>query len=379
MARQATEGKEQKSKKNKALSYEQVMTSVNKKVPNAFQIAAEAKGLTIKRIPTGSIALDVELGGGWPQGRISEVHGKESVAKTSLLYKTIAANQKKYPEAKFAWIDFEGVFDRAWAATCGVDLDRLGVVSLDTMEEGLDAVEALVDSGDCFLIVIDSWAAAVPKAEKDADMEQATMALRARLGNKFIRKFRPKHDDEIGDIDLGRTTLIVINQVYDVFNGGPQGPTTVTPGGRQLKFACSVRVEFKRGFDKDNPDIDPDTGKTYKLIVNFHTIKNKTYPPRRKGNFTFFVDTVPDNDYVQPGQIDVIDEIITYGTMYGIINKAGSWYYYKGEKYHGRNEFFGFLLEDDEACEEIYDRVMEMIAKKVYRMGDEDEDFEEED
>jgi recombination protein RecA len=369
MARQASDKKDRKSR---AISYEQVMNEVNKKVPNAFQIASEAKGLTIKRIPTGSLALDVELGGGWPQGRISEIHGKESVAKTTLVYKTIAANQAKYPDAKFAWIDFEGVFDREWAATCGVDNARLGVVSLDTMEEGLDAVEALVDSGDCFLIVIDSWAAAVPAAEKDAEMGQATMALRARLGNKFIRKFRPKHDDESAEVDLGRTTLLVINQSYDSFNSGPV-PSTTTPGGRQLKYACSVRVEFKRGYDPKDPDIDPSTGRTFKQIVNFHTVKNKTYPPRRKGSFTLFVDTIADDEYVQPGKIDIVEETAIYGIMYGIVHKAGAWYYYKDSKFHGKADLISYLLENEEEQADIYDAIMDMLARKVYRLEEEDE------
>jgi recombination protein RecA len=160
--------------------------------------------------------MDIETGGGWAKGKINEIFGPPSGGKSFISYLTIATNQALYPDANFALIDFEGAFDEVWAKKIGVDKTRLLIASPVYMEEGLDIADALIKSGEMFLIIVDSWAAACPKAELDGEMGDFTMGLRARLGNKFIRKYRPTTQAglDTGEVDLGNTTLLIINQIY---------------------------------------------------------------------------------------------------------------------------------------------------------------------
>lgn len=276
---------------------------------------SQAIGARFRRLSTGSLSLDIETGGGWIQGRFNEIFGPYSGGKTFIALHTVAANQKEYPTANFAWIDAEGAFDRTWAEKIGVDLDRLYIATPEYMEEALDIVDLLVKSQEMFMVVIDSWAALSPKSEFEGTMDDNTMGLRARTGNKFVRKTKPHSDLLREDIDLGKTTILVINQVYSGI--GPYAGEE-TPGGRQLSFICLVRVRIRRG------EMVQDSDGTLLVQESLFVVeKNKSAPPKTKGSFTF---NVKDNLEGKAGEILRLDELLTYATKVGIIKRAGAWY-----------------------------------------------------
>lgn len=339
-------------------SLEQTLREIEKKWPKKVVLGSEAVGLKVKRIPTGSLSLDVETGGGWPQGRISEIYGDLSSGKSFVLYKTISANQKKYPEAKFALLLYED-FDPEWATTCGVDLDRLHIIRPTYMEDGLDIAEKLIKSGDLFFLGLDSYGAMCPKAEFEGEMEQATMALKARLGNKWIRKIAGANDDmTLEEVDLGNTTVLIVNQVYNTMSmyGNPLEP----PGGKAIGFFALVRVRIR----KSNFAQDKDVGTVFAQESSFVVEKNKTFPPKRKGSFWF--NTVS-NVMGDAGTISRLDEISRYGVSLGIIERAGAWYklpehLYDG-KFQGQQSMIEWLSEHPEVIDALENLVLGSLRK----------------
>lgn len=203
------------TEQEKELAIQQVIEQVNKKYgKGALVRGADARGLDIKRLKTGSIALDVATGGGWARGKLNEIFGQYSGGKSYVSMLTMAQTQRDYPDANIALIDFEGAFDAVWAKKIGVDVDKLIISSPEYMEDGLQIAIDLIQSKDCALIVVDSLAAACPKAEYDGEITDFTVGLRARLGNKFVRKSKGKVDLTTDELDLGQTTVLVVNQTY---------------------------------------------------------------------------------------------------------------------------------------------------------------------
>jgi recombination protein RecA len=299
-----------------SMSLDQALKEIEKRFGKGKVLpVSEAVGAKFRRISTGSLSLDIETGGGWIQGKFNELYGLPSGGKTFLALQTVAVNQQKYPTANFAWIDAEGAFDREWATKIGVDLDRLYITTPEFMEEALDIADILIKSQDMFLIVIDSWAALSPKNEFDGTMDDHNMGLRARTGNKFVRKTKPHSDLLKEDIDLGKTTILVINQLYQTLS---QYTGDETPGGRQLNYLSLLRIRIRRGEVVQEKD-----GTVLVQEAIFVVEKNKTHPPKVKGSFLF---SVKDNLDGQAGKIHRIDELLTYATKVGIINRAGAWY-----------------------------------------------------
>lgn len=299
---------------------DKLIADINKQYKKTVIIRGkDAKGLNFRRLSTGSLALDIETGGGWAAGKVNELFGPLSSGKTFLALKTVAVNQATYPTANFVWIDFEGMFNRKWAEQIGVDLDRLIIVPSEWMEEGLEIADKFIKSEEVFLIVIDSWAMASPKAEYEADMEDSSMGLRARVGNKFMRKSIPTSDLLSDEMNLGETTLLVINQQYAGIGGYVADET---PGGVQLKHRAMIRVRIRRG-GKDSRYMNKDGG----LLAQesfFEVVKNKTYQALCTGSFWF---SVKDNDmYGKAGTISRIDELLVYAKLCGFIQQAGAWY-----------------------------------------------------
>ena len=295
----------------------------------------------ISTVPSGSLALDVALGvGGYPRGRIIEVYGPESSGKTTVALHAIAEVQKKGGVAAF--IDAEHALDPKYAAALGVDIDELLLSQPDTGEQGLEIADALVSSGAVDIVVIDSVAALVPRAEIEGEMGHAHMGLQARLRSQALRKLS-------GSINKTKTIAIFINQVREkigIMFGNPE----TTPGGRALKFYATIRLEVRRAEQiKSGTEI---MGNRTKIKV----VKNKVAPPFRTAEV----------DIMYGEGISQVGEIIDMASEKDIVNKSGAWYAYKGERIgQGRENAKKFLLEHPEMRAEI-----EKLVRDEYGIGD---------
>lgn len=271
------------------------------------------------RIPTGSLSLDAELGGGWASGKINTVSGNESSGKTSIVLKSVAEFQKKWPEKEVVWIDVEGAWDKKWAAILGVVVDDVTLVEPQYSEQAFDIAEKAIIN-DVGLIVIDSITALLPKAEAEGDMETVLVGLQARLNSKFFKKAQAAlldhRDKEI------KPTFLLISQLREQI--GMHMPE-VEPGGRALRFYSSIKVKIQRGEfyppskTKKNEDVQPKA-----QAIHFHTIKNKTFPGQRRGHFWFYFDTL--DKYRPKGCYDRLEEVIRYAVKYRIVNRRGKMY-----------------------------------------------------
>lgn len=295
----------------------------------------------ISTVPSGSLALDVALGvGGYPRGRIIEVYGPESSGKTTVALHAIAEVQKKGGIAAF--IDAEHALDPKYAAALGVDIDELLLSQPDTGEQGLEIADALVSSGAVDIVVIDSVAALVPRAEIEGEMGDSHMGLQARLMSQALRKLS-------GSINKTKTIAIFINQVREkigIMFGNPE----TTPGGRALKFYATIRLEVRRAEQiKSGTEI---MGNRTKIKV----VKNKVAPPFRTAEV----------DIMYGEGISQVGEIIDMASEKDIVNKSGAWYAYKGERIgQGRENAKKFLTEHPEMRAEI-----EKLVRDEYGIGD---------
>jgi len=299
-------------------------------------------------IPTGSMSLDYALGiGGVPRGRIVEIFGQESSGKTTLALHIIAEAQKKGGIAAF--IDAEHALDPIYAEALGVDIDELLISQPDTGEQALEIAETLVRSGAVDLIVVDSVAALVPKAEIDGEMGDAHVGLQARLMSQALRKLT-------GVLSKSKTCAIFINQVrYKI--GVMFGNPLTTPGGLALKFHTSVRMEIRNlGAIKEG---DTSVG----MRVQVKVVKNKLAPPFRTAQF----------DIIYGKGISKEGELIDMGIQQGVITKTGSWYSYGEERLgQGKERVRRFLEENPDIARKI-----EMDIRRRMGFGEEDNKAEE--
>ena len=318
----------------------------------------EFKAMEIEAIPTGALSLDIALGiGGVPRGRIIEVFGPESSGKTTLALHIVAEAQKMGGEAAF--IDAEHALDPVYAKKLGVDIDNLIVSQPDTGEQALEITESLVRSGALDVIVVDSVAALVPKAEIDGDMGDSHMGLQARLMSQALRKLA-------GAINKSKTVLIFINQLREkigVMFGNPE----TTTGGRALKFYASVRMDIRK-----IENIKQD-GEVRGNRVRVKVIKNKVAPPFREAEF----------DVVYGQGISKEGNILDMAVNLDIIEKAGSWFSYDGERIgQGRENVKKYLKQNPEMLEEVEEKVRANFAKAFEQsLGEElpnDDDEDEE-
>ncbi|SMD33012.1 recombination protein RecA [Reichenbachiella faecimaris] len=286
--------------------------------------------IDIPSIPTGSVSLDIALGiGGLPRGRVVEIYGPESSGKTTLTLHCIAEAQKQGGMAAF--IDAEHAFDKAYAEKLGIDTENLLISQPDNGEQALEIAEHLIRSGAIDIIVIDSVAALVPKAELEGEMGDSKMGLQARLMSQALRKLT-------GAINKTGCTCIFINQLREkigVMFGNPE----TTTGGNALKFYSSVRLDIRR-IGQIKESADNVLGNRTRVKV----VKNKVAPPFKVVEF----------DIMYGEGISKVGEIIDLGVELGIINKAGSWFSYKGNKLgQGRDSVKTLLLDNPELMEEM--------------------------
>ncbi len=283
----------------------------------------------IETISTGSLGLDVALGtGGLPKGRIVEIYGPESSGKTTLTLHAIAEAQKQGGTAAF--IDAEHALDPTYAAKLGVDIDNLLVSQPDTGEQALEIADMLVRSGAVDIVVVDSVAALTPKAEIEGEMGDAHVGLQARLMSQALRKLT-------ANIKRTNTLVIFINQIrmkIGVMFGSPE----TTTGGNALKFYSSVRLDIRRvGAIKNKDEV---IGNETKVKV----VKNKLAPPFKEVRF----------EILYGEGISRLGEVIDLGVEHGLIQKAGAWYSYNGDKIgQGKENAKQWLREHPEAAEEI--------------------------
>lgn len=312
--------------------------------------------MNIETIPTGALGLDIALGvGGVPRGRIVEIFGPESSGKTTVALHIVAEAQKAGGEAAF--IDAEHALDPVYAKRLGVNIDNLIVSQPDTGEQALEIAEALVRSGAIDVIVIDSVAALVPKAEIDGEMGDAHVGLQARLMSQALRKLS-------GVINKSKTTAIFINQLREkvgIIFGNPE----TTPGGRALKFYSSVRLDVRRiEAIKQGTEV---IGNRTKVKV----VKNKVAPPFKEAEF----------DIIYGKGISKEGNILDVGVNLDIVNKSGAWFSYNNQKIgQGRENAKQFLMENPDILKEIENKIRENYNQAFLKSMDiHNEDDEAED
>lgn len=305
----------------------------------------DQEGQKVATIPSGSLALDVALGiGGYPRGRVVEIYGPESSGKTTVALHAIAEAQQQGGQAAF--IDAEHALDPTYARALGVDIEELLLSQPDTGEQALEIAEALVRSGAVDIIVVDSVAALVPKAEIEGEMGDSHVGLQARLMSQALRKLS-------GVINKSKATAIFINQIREkvgVMFGNPE----TTPGGRALKFYSSVRLEVRRAetLKQGNEMV----GNKTRLKV----VKNKVAPPFKQAEV----------DIMYGEGISKEGEILDIGSGLDIVEKSGAWYSYNGERLgQGRENAKKFLKENEAIKTEIHQAV-----RKHHNLDDGPED-----
>ncbi len=326
--------------KEKAL--QTALTQIEKQFgKGAVMRLGENKHMNVDHISTGSLTLDIALGiGGLPRGRIVEIYGPESSGKTTLSLHCIAEGQKN--NGNVAFIDVEHALDPTYAAALGVDVDSLLVSQPDTGEDALEIAEALIRSGAIDVIVIDSVAALVPKAEIEGEMGDSHVGLHARLMSQALRKLA-------GAINKSNCVAIFINQLREkvgVVYGNPE----VTTGGRALKFYSSVRIDIRK----------QEAIKSNNQLIGAHTrakvVKNKLAPPFREAEF----------DIMYGKGISRIGELLDLAVKVDIVQKAGAWFSFNGNRLgQGRDNVKELLENDKELAQQIEDELMANMDKVV--------------
>ena len=300
----------------------------------------ENTGMAVDHISTGSIGLDTALGiGGLPRGRIIEIYGPESSGKTTVALHAVAEAQKAGGEAAF--IDAEHALDPVYARALGVDIDSLLVAQPDTGEQGLEIAEALVRSGALDIVVVDSVAALVPRAEIEGEMGDSFVGLHARMMSQAMRKLA-------GSIAKSNCVAIFINQLREkvgVVYGNPE----VTTGGRALKFYASVRIDVRRiEHIKNGTEL---LGSRTRCKV----VKNKVAPPFREAVF----------DIMYGEGISFTGELVDLGVDYGIVKKSGAWFYLGEERLgQGRDNAKLYFKEHPDVAERVHQEIVEAILKE---------------
>lgn len=348
-----------------------VVAKLNKKFgQDTIVIGSDIRDLS-ERFTTGSLALDVALGGGWPINQWHEIVGEESNGKTAIAFKTIAANQQKNPDWTAVWVAAEQ-WVPSYAELCGVDVSRLFIIESNIMEEVYEAVIQIIESKAVDCIVIDSLPALVPSAEDQKEMEEFTVGRGALMTNKFFRKVgkaskRSLIEDERPFIGL------MINQWRDKV-GVMYGDPRTTPGGKGKNYAFFTRVEIKRDewIEVGTGDAKRRVGQTIKA----RTLKNKSAPPSQVAYMDFYF---ADGGTVPPGEFDFAKEIVALGIINKVIARAGAYYRYtfNGEQrqWQGADAMVSSIKEEIELRETLEKDVLETVkAGSKYVVEPEDDE-----
>jgi len=303
-----------------------------------MKLGQKGAAVAVEAIPTGAISFDLALGiGGFPRGRVVEIYGPEATGKTTLALHVIAEAQKRGGQAAF--IDAEHALDPKYAASVGIDVDNLLISQPDYGEQALEIAEVLVRSGAVDVVVVDSVAALVPKAELEGEMGDAHMGLQARLMSQALRKLT-------AIVARSKTCFVFINQIREkigVFIGNPE----TTTGGRALKFYASMRIDVRRlSVLKEGDSV---VGSRVKVKI----VKNKMAPPFREAQF----------DIIFGEGISKEGDLVDLGFETGILEKTGTWYSYKGERLgQGRDNVKKLLQENESLASQIEAEVRKKVG-----------------
>lgn len=307
---------------------------------SVMKLGDNSAHMNVEAVPTGSLSLDLALGiGGLPKGRIIEIYGPESSGKTTVTLHMIAEVQKNGGIAGF--IDAEHALDPVYAKNIGVDIDNLYISQPDNGEQALEIAETMVRSGAIDIVVVDSVAALVPKAEIEGDMGDSHVGLQARLMSQALRKLT-------GVISKSNCTVVFINQLREkvgVMFGNPE----TTTGGRALKFYASIRMDVRR------IESLKQGGEVVGNRTRVKVVKNKIAPPFKEAEF----------DIMFGEGISVVGDILDLAANINVVNKSGAWYAYEGNKIgQGRENAKSYLKDHPDICEEIEEKVREHYGLK---------------
>ena len=330
---------------------EQTISSILKRFGDgAIMKLGEASHLDVETIPTGSLSLDIALGvGGIPRGRVIEIYGPEASGKTTICQHIIAEAQKM--GGLCAFIDMEHALDPNYAARCGVDIENLYIAQPDTGEQALEIAEALIRSGTMDVVVVDSVAALVPRAEIDGDMGDAHMGMMARLMSQALRKLS-------GAIKQSNTAMIFTNQLREkigIMFGNPE----TTTGGKALKFYSSVRLDIRR------IQAIKSAGEVIGSRTRVRVKKNKVAPPFGEAEF----------DIMYHSGISKVGDLLDLGVEHSLIEKRGSYYRYNEELIgQGRENAKQFLDENPETALELENRIRVKVDLPMLEEGEFDDE-----
>ncbi|MFI6495932.1 hypothetical protein [Nonomuraea typhae] len=314
-----------------------------------------------KRYPTGSLGLDIILSGGWPGNQWVEVIGKESNGKTAIVLKTIAENQRLDPDFTTLWIAAEH-YDADQAEALGVDNSRVIVVPTQEMEFAYETILSFAESKSIDCAVLDSYPALIPGEEANKAMDESVMAVGARLTGKFFRKAGAATKRALDGSErpfLG----IIINQYRDQIGGfSPHGTPQTTPGGNAKNYFFYTRVQVKR--DEFIDEKNPAGGKVrVGQKIKIQTIKHKAGPPGQIATISFYFRDAPTSGFKR-GDYDIADELVTYGQVYGLIQRAGAYYKIGDQKWGpGREKLAEVLRENREFRQELHEATLSAAAE----------------
>ena len=334
-----------------------IVAKLNKKFgAETVVLGTDIRDDVVSRMTTGSLALDVALGGGWPTNQWNEIVGEASNGKTAIALKTIAANQARDPEFTTVWVAAEQ-WVPSYAEMCGVDLSRVLVVSTNIMEEAYEAVIEVVQTKAVDCIVIDSLPALVPITEDEKNMDEATVGRGALLTGKFFRKVGKASKRSL--VENERPFIgLMINQ-YRMKIGVMYGDPKTTPGGEAKNYSFFTRVEVKR-----DEWIEHGTGQEKRRVgqtIRVRTLKNKTAPPSQTAYLDFYFS---DGGKCDAGEYDFAKEIVALGIIYKVISRAGAYYSYRDQKWQGADALVASIREEVDLKE-----ALEKDVRDAVRLG----------
>lgn len=336
------------------------MAQINKKYGSGSVVLA-SKMPTVPRFTSGSLSLDVMLGGGWPGNQWNEILGAESSGKTTVVHKTIAANQQQDPNFTTFWVAAEG-YDHEWAATLGVDVSRVIVFETNAMEDAYAEMIKAANSRAVDAIVLDSYPALVADDEDAKDMDEATMASGARVTGRFFRKVGAATRRSL--VEQERPVLcLIVNQFRDQIGAwSPNGTTPKTsPGGKAKNYAYYTRVEVSRTewIDEKRPGGSVRVGQVIKL----KTLKSKSAAPQQVASLRFYF--ADSSAGFRAGEYDTASQLVTQGVLHGLIRLDGSWYKYADYQWHGDKKMTSALREDLDLQEQLTNDVMAAVGREA--------------
>jgi recombination protein RecA len=314
---------------------DKIIADSNKKAKKDLLVrGADLLHQSFQRCTTGSLSFDLALGGGWPLNCVNEVIGLESMGKTVITLKTVAANQAMNPDHHTLWVAAED-FDFPWAAQCGVDASHMTFVQSNIMEEAYESCVRVLEERAADMIVIDSLPALMPLEEDTKSMFDLVIGRSAMLTNKFMRKLHAATTRSLIEYDRPALVLI-INQWRDMV-GQMFGDPRTTPGGKGKNYTYMTRVEVTR--DEWLKAGDDQVGQ----VIKIRTIKNKTAPRWRTGQVDFYFDTIDGHD---AGSYDLFHEAVDIAIEKEIITRSGAWYHFGGKKWQGVNAVWDAMSQD---------------------------------